>query len=401
MERPTTAPFFTLSIMANQNTQSSQSSWLDWIPFVSLGSGLFGAIADIFEGDANRDFQREALQRQMVFNRTERELSQAYNTDEREASQQFNKEMWELNNEYNSPVNAMQRLKDAGINPTAAAMGMTGGNASSPVSSSVPMSSTPASASLMQNGSYDIGAIISRIGENIANVRKTNAEAIGLEKENNRSDERWELDKQERLQAIASSKTDQAYKDAIRGKTEQEVAWMDRLNTLLIDEGYARIEQIEAAVLQAEEQINLTKEQEHSEQAKRELMKHQGAAEDAAAVASLASARQSDASAGLIGEQTETEAARRENVRMENTKQWEEVKGIRIDNQRKAFEQSFRDQGIDPSGGAAKMVVSALVSHSRNKGQLARAAFTIAKRAISDTAKKHGGKYQKKYASKE
>lgn len=44
--------------------------------------------------------------------------------------QDWQEGMWNKTNEYNSPVNQMQRLKDAGINPTSAA-GLVGGNANS------------------------------------------------------------------------------------------------------------------------------------------------------------------------------------------------------------------------------------------------------------------------------
>lgn len=78
------------------------------------------------------------------FNRVEAEKARNWSTQERLASQAFNLDMWNKNNEYNSPTAQLQRMKEAGINPSSLS-----GNpvASSPVTTSAGSSSQASNSS--------------------------------------------------------------------------------------------------------------------------------------------------------------------------------------------------------------------------------------------------------------
>lgn len=97
-------------------------------PGEQLGSAIIGGLTNLWgqsmansanskEAQKNRDFQRE----------------------ERIAAQDWNLEMWNKENEYNTPAAQMQRMIEAGINPSAAAQGISGnGNTAGSIAASQP-----------------------------------------------------------------------------------------------------------------------------------------------------------------------------------------------------------------------------------------------------------------------
>lgn len=118
----------------------------DWISGVaSGGANLVGSLIGIRQAsyaahlqeeqnELNREFNREEAEKQRVWSTNERLAMQGYNTSERLASQA-----------YNSPVMQVQRLRQAGINPSVYFSGnSTQGMASPQSAPSVPVG-TPAS----------------------------------------------------------------------------------------------------------------------------------------------------------------------------------------------------------------------------------------------------------------
>lgn len=93
-----------------------------------IGSGL-DLVGNIFNAKSSRkaakynaDLEYKAAQEQMNFSR-----------EQQIAANNFNLDMWRRENEYNTPANQMQRLKDAGLNPSLMySQGTTGNSSSAP-----------------------------------------------------------------------------------------------------------------------------------------------------------------------------------------------------------------------------------------------------------------------------
>ena len=110
--------------------------------WAKLGVSALSGISNLLSGNKNIDKQIKAQQEE---NRKNRE----YNLMLAQQQNQWNQEQWERENEYNTPVNQIQRMKDANLNPdlvygngavqsiSASSPQMTSGAPSSPVDMSV------------------------------------------------------------------------------------------------------------------------------------------------------------------------------------------------------------------------------------------------------------------------
>lgn len=93
----------------------------------------------------------------------EQRRNREWATKEREAQNAWNLEQWNRTNEYNSPAAQMQRLKDAGISPSAF---LNNGSASMVAASTPDGSADPGvTTPQMWNPSSDVGNLISQIGQ--------------------------------------------------------------------------------------------------------------------------------------------------------------------------------------------------------------------------------------------
>lgn len=95
--------------------------------------------ASLSEKEALRQIEKDR-----EYNKVEAAEARRWSTNERLATQAFELDMWNKNNEYNSPTAQLQRMKEAGINPSSLR-----GN---PVASS-PVTSSFGSASMASNSS--------------------------------------------------------------------------------------------------------------------------------------------------------------------------------------------------------------------------------------------------------
>lgn len=159
----------------------------------NVAGGLVGSIANIFQAKKNRKFARE-----------ERIAAQQYQTAEREAQNAWNLEQWNRQNEYDLPINELQRMMDAGINPNNAINGIDGStpfaasvanNGSAP---SVINPSTPEFGSLLANGIGSSAREFAEIANINANTEKTKSETEGQDIQN-KVNEKW-LDKNMQMQ---------------------------------------------------------------------------------------------------------------------------------------------------------------------------------------------------------
>lgn len=117
-----------------------------------LGSGL-GAIAGIANGFFERNWQANQA-----------ELNRNFQSEEAQKSRDWNEEMWNKSNEYNTPAAQLQRLLDAGINPSTA-VGMMGGSSTAAGSSHGPADSevAPSGSQAQLPGSMS-GSLMDLIG---------------------------------------------------------------------------------------------------------------------------------------------------------------------------------------------------------------------------------------------
>lgn len=118
-----------------------------------------------------------------IFNANEALKNRQFQTSEREATQEYNLEMWNLANEYNSPVEQMNRMLAAGINPNAAIQQLSGVSTANPVSSN-PQSGSAASGSAASGSFSAAPAGNSNLGSKMLQTQATRA-AIEGQKESN------------------------------------------------------------------------------------------------------------------------------------------------------------------------------------------------------------------------
>lgn len=145
----------------------------------SLGATAMGNSAAMEQQKREQDFNAKQAELNRQYQTNEREATQAYNTSEREAAQQWNLDMWNKQNEYNDPAAQMQRMVDAGINPNAAAQGISGnGSTAGQVAASSGASSTPGSGSVATTPS-----IAGFLGENISNSVNTLWQNLAMQKD--------------------------------------------------------------------------------------------------------------------------------------------------------------------------------------------------------------------------
>lgn len=278
------------------------------------------------------------------YNTGEREASQAYSTSEREAMERYNREEWERNAKYNSPVAQLQRLRAAGVNPNSAVAMISGSPSSSLPSTS--MSSSGAS-SPSAHGSPSLMDISHPYGSMMdaaltaAQVRKLNAESENQETANEYADESYRLSNEEKEAAISASRSSTAYQDALKGKTDKEIEWMDKLNTIAVNEGTARIDSLLQGIDKAKEEIQLIAEQQKTERMRQSNI---------------------DASTSLLSEQTRTEQARQQNIDASTENIDEDTNSKSLLNARTAFDNALRSLGFNPESSEAAHEIARMLA---------------------------------------
>lgn len=121
--------------------------------------------------------------RQNRFNAQEAEKQRDWSTAEREATQDWNLQQWIRENEYNSPINQLERMKSAGINPNSA-MQQLSNVAPGSVRSTAGSGAMASSAGLI---SSNLNTMMSNYWQNKmmqSQIGKTDAEAQGQREQN-------------------------------------------------------------------------------------------------------------------------------------------------------------------------------------------------------------------------
>lgn len=255
-----------------------------------------------------RDFAREMYERQLKDQIMLMEMGQSYNTGERESAQQFEETMWNKTNQYNTPSAQLARMLQAGINPNSAVGGAQNFAASGLSSSG---QSSPGASVPSLTGHQVFNPEVSELGLIASQIGLNKAQKVGQQISNNYADDMNVATIAQIKQATALAKADMEYKQSMKGLSDKEVEWYDELQELAINEGSARIDQINAVLRQVDAEINKIEEEAETERRKRKSMDVQDAATSLVSGAQAESLR---ASANLAGEQAETEGTKRENI---------------------------------------------------------------------------------------
>lgn len=151
-------------------SQSSSGGLLKGIGSALLGGigGIAGGAMNLIGGLLNQRAQRK-----------ENEKARQYQTAEREAQNQWNLDMWNKQNEYNTPQAQMQRMLEAGINPAAAAQGISGSNQSAGSVQGASNGGAPNN-SLPDNG---LGRLGDAIGNSVNSALNAQTLAQGIQKQ--------------------------------------------------------------------------------------------------------------------------------------------------------------------------------------------------------------------------
>ena len=313
-------------------------------PVASLAGGLLGGVTNLIGNAMQNKAQAEEAQKARDFQREERDLQNQWNLD-----------MWNMQNEYNTPEQQMQRMVEAGINPSAAAQGISGNG------------STAGSVQGASNGSgikADVVNPLGGLGEAIGNsvngmmamrqgqadlaLKEEQANALNLDNQIREKDlgiksneyEISESTKQDRIKE-AKSMADKAFAD--KEISEQQRDLIKATAPFLIGKSEQELEQLKndvelgkAAIIEKNQIIDNLKE----EKAKiTQTIKTLRAQE-----------RNYNASTSLMEEQAETQEKQQQILDLE-------VKAKEIDNRIKAQEEeknqiyldNLRTLGIDPN----------------------------------------------------
>lgn len=138
---------------------------------------VFGAFGDVLSTGISVEATRQQNQLNREWSSEEALKARNHATSERIAAQNWNLDMWNLQNEYNDPAAQMERMKNAGINPAAAAQAIAGkGSQAGSVQGSSPGSSPMASSPAQ----FDIGAALRQGVQTFWQNRKMAAETEGI-----------------------------------------------------------------------------------------------------------------------------------------------------------------------------------------------------------------------------
>lgn len=171
-------------------------------------------------------FNADEAEKARDFNAAEAEKNRDFQTSEREAAQQWDLEMWNKNNEYNSPVEQMNRMLEAGINPNTAVGQIQGGNASAPTTSA---QSGSAASGPAASGSFSGGAPgTTNFGTGLLQAKQMH---LGLEKiqediESTRLANAWQ--KIQNKYAEGNADIDLKTKQVLYDKANQEVRKLEK-----------------------------------------------------------------------------------------------------------------------------------------------------------------------------
>lgn len=195
----------------------------------AVGSGLAAAISQAIQNKKNLTFESEQA-----------ELQRAWS--ERMFNQQnvWNQEQWMRQTEYNSPVNQVQRLRDAGLNPLF--YGLDGTGNASELTAAQPLGYERATVGNQANpfavglqSGTDLAMKVAQIGNVRANTAKTSNENLTETVRREQMQTDIEKTKQELNNLLASERLTDAQREQILAN----LSWLDRMNEAIIGEKQA------------------------------------------------------------------------------------------------------------------------------------------------------------------
>lgn len=194
-------------------------------------SAIASGAAQLLTGGTSAVAQGKLNRKTRKFNREEAEKQR--NWSERLYNEQnaWNYEMWQQQNEYNSPLNQIERLKAAGLNPLY--YGLDGSSAGE-VTAAQPLAYERASIDNMPNpvaSGMAAAAQVAQISNLQANTAKTGQETL------------TEVQKREQMQAeilktkqeLSNLVAQEGLTNAEREQIEKNISWLDRLNEATIN----------------------------------------------------------------------------------------------------------------------------------------------------------------------
>lgn len=189
------------------------------------GTAIAGGASALAAGNLNRknrEFQQAEAEKQRAWNETMAEKQNAWNY-----------EMWQKATEYDSPVNQVQRLRDAGLNPLF--YGLDGNASQSAPTAAQPLGYERADAGNWANpvqSGLDAAIKVAQVSNIQADTAKKNEETLTETQRREKIQADIANAKQELQNMLAQEGLTNAQKDQI----QKNIAWCDRLNEATIAE---------------------------------------------------------------------------------------------------------------------------------------------------------------------
>ena len=187
----------------------------------TIGGGLLGTTAQMYQNDKNRQFEREQAN-----------LQRDWNEEMFNKSNAWNYEMWMKQNEYNTPENQLKRLQDAGLNPMF--YGLDGSSAQG-ISSAQPLGYDRASVGNQLNpisAGLDTAVKIAQVSNIQANTAKQNNET----QTETAKREKLLADIENTKQELNNLKAQEGLTTSQKENLDKQISWMDRMNEAILSE---------------------------------------------------------------------------------------------------------------------------------------------------------------------
>lgn len=181
-----------------------------------LGSSLLSAGIGLVNGFLQRDFERREASLQREWSESMADKQNAWNLD-----------MWQRETDYNSPVNQVQRLRDAGLNPLF--YGLDGNAAATAQSAATPLGYERARSGMYSNPVVDALDVAMRVAQ-IDNVRASTAKTNNENVSETVRRQEMQQNIQNMKDALKTASAERDLTDAQRRNVEKVTSWLDRLN---------------------------------------------------------------------------------------------------------------------------------------------------------------------------
>lgn len=167
------------------------------------------------------------------FNREEAATQRAWNESMAARQNVWNNEMWQKMTDYDNPVNSVQRLRDAGLNPMF--YGLDGNTAAQAQPAAQPLGYERASAPVYANpfaGAADVATKVAQVANIQADTAKKTNENLTEVQRRERLIADIDLAKQE----LSNMKAQEGLTKSQQEEIDKRIGWLDRLNEATVAE---------------------------------------------------------------------------------------------------------------------------------------------------------------------